>query len=111
MGSDRQSAVPVAQSHWPLPCGLPLDAGTPCPARETHSGGARPRPAQGPHAVSGPTATVCRVCRTSVWCWQRGIVAKRQEGDDGYMAGITTATADVALVGRRSAADQRDDRE
>jgi len=29
----------------------------------------------------------------------------------GHMAGITTATADFALVGRRSAADQRDDRE
>ena len=41
----------------------------------------------------------------------RSMVAKRKEGDAGYMAGITTATADFALVGHRSAADQRDDRE
>ncbi len=48
--------------------GSPLDASTPCPARETHSGGGLPRPAQGPQAVSAPPDTVGRVCRTSVWC-------------------------------------------
>jgi hypothetical protein len=37
------------------------------------------------------------------------MVAKREAGDSGRLAVITTATADLARVGRRSAADQRDE--
>ena len=39
------------------------------------------------------------------------MVAKREEGDSAYMAPVTTATADLALVGSGPPADQRDDRE
>jgi hypothetical protein len=37
------------------------------------------------------------------------MVAKREAGDSGRLAVITTATADLARVGRRAAADQRDE--
>ena len=86
--------------------GSPVTQARRVPSWETRRGGARHRPARGPHACA-PRGTAGRVSRTAASSWRRGRGAQREAGHEGRRAGLTTATAALALAGCRAAADQR----